>query len=200
MTEGRRVSVDGVAQRRRNALGLCTKELCSALFVSGRAAPDVLDHDLTVLCTTFAGGVLDPAEISFDVDHRRGAVVGTLPDGSSRRAVASGDKGAALVEDRRHDLPGRPLWAGDLSPREWPHGDGFRPDPRHAPLHDGVRAHLTTTGAPPGRTSACSTCWGCRAVCRRGAGRTGRTRCSPTPTTTSRRTSGRSPWPRWCPA
>jgi hypothetical protein len=40
------VSVDEVARRPRNAPGLCPKELCPALSVSGRAAPDVLGHDL----------------------------------------------------------------------------------------------------------------------------------------------------------
>ena len=73
-------SVGEVAERRRNALGLCTKELCSALFVSGRRMPDVVDHDQRMLCTRFAGGVLDPDEIAFAVGP--GIVVGALSDGT----------------------------------------------------------------------------------------------------------------------
>jgi CubicO group peptidase (beta-lactamase class C family) len=136
-------SVGEVAERRRNALGLCTKELCSALFVSGRRGPDVVDHDLRMLCARFAGGVLDPDEIAFAVGP--GTVVGALSDGSRRRAVASGDKGAALVASGRPDVAGRPLRARELDGREWPRGDGFRPCTGYAPLHDVVRTHLATS-------------------------------------------------------
>jgi CubicO group peptidase (beta-lactamase class C family) len=136
-------SVGEVAERRRNALGFCTKELCSALFVSGRRGSDVVDHDLRILCTRFAGGVLDPDEIAFAVGP--GTVVGALPDGTRRRAVASGDKGAALVASGRSDLSGHPLRARELDARGWPQGDGFRPDARYTPLHDAVRAHLATS-------------------------------------------------------
>ncbi|GAA3047191.1 hypothetical protein GCM10010464_09340 [Pseudonocardia yunnanensis] len=137
-------SVGEVAERRRNALGLCTKELCSALFVSGRRGPDVVDHDLRMLCARFADGVLDPDEIAFAVGP--GTVVGGLSDGSRRRAVASGDKGAALVMSGRPDVPGRPLRARELDAREWPRGDGFRAVAGYAPLHDAVRTHLATSG------------------------------------------------------
>jgi len=138
-------SVGEVAERRRNALGLCTKELCSALFVSGRRGPEVVDHDLRVLCSSFAGGVLDPDEIAFVIGP--GTVVGALSDGSRRRAVASGDKGAALIVSGRPDVAGRPMRARELDAREWPRGDGFHPGAGYAPLHDAVRTHLATSGA-----------------------------------------------------
>jgi CubicO group peptidase (beta-lactamase class C family) len=134
-------------QRRTNALGFCTKELCSAVFVSGRSVDEVVRHDLGVICRRFAGGALDPAEILFTVDRDRGVVEGGLADGSRHRAIASGDKGAALVDTIRLDRPGGPLPPVEPDRRPWPAGDARRPGDDYAPVRAAVLDHLATTGA-----------------------------------------------------
>jgi len=141
------VGRDKVVQRRRNALGFCTKELCSGLFVSGREAKSLIEADLAVICDRFAGGVLHPGEIDFSIDYEHRSVTGRLSDGTCRRAVYSGDKGAALVAGQRRDLAGMPVLAGYFDDRSWPGGDGFEPDPGYSPLRSAIRDHLAGTAA-----------------------------------------------------
>ncbi|MFI5612725.1 serine hydrolase domain-containing protein [Amycolatopsis sp. NPDC051903] len=135
------MSADLRTQRRHNALGFCTKELCSALFVSGRSRA-AAEADLETICTRFAGGALAPAEIEFTVDGA--SVTGRLPDGASRRAVADGIRGARLLERGSGEGPAPHR---ELDPRPWPVGDSVSGKPGYEAMRAAVREHLRVTGA-----------------------------------------------------
>ncbi|KAA9151057.1 serine hydrolase [Amycolatopsis acidicola] len=135
------MSTDLRTQRRHNALGFCTKELCSALFVSGRSRAAAM-ADLDTICERFAGGALAPAEIEFTVDSA--SVTGRLPDGATRRAVADGIRGARLVTEG----PGAgPAPRREPDPRPWPLGDAAAEKPGYDATRAAVREHLRATGA-----------------------------------------------------